>query len=404
MIPFRRATLLYKAARRSYCKRIGALSALFVSALLCGLAFSSCGRPAGDPPAALAAAEGQGWPLQNGRLALALASDGTLAPVQGAEYFNEPRPEPRPYATQEALAAIAVQGRRLVLALNRIGLQSLTLRSEPEGKNGAAGQAGGARVFIDALGSPAGLFLSRSVGKFWPFGATLRLFLYRPPYFETEPKTDTSHIFLELASESAEEATEQASSLQHAQIGGADIYAIYPLGQGKLLYQTREERGERVLSAYGRFDERAGTAQAMGKQAFEAALQPLPLSAAPKELRTLADLVPGDIVIELTRADASTQSYSRGSLAESTQAWARLSAGGAILAAADGRGAYLPAAGGASGQPRAFNLSVELGWPGMRFRDPCLFDGLAAFIWEEELFPLLGRSGLLLVDCTELGL
>jgi hypothetical protein len=253
------------------------------------------------------------------------------------------------------------------------------------------------------------------VGRFWPFGATLRLFLYRHPYFEYETLGGPSHYFLELGSESSLEALEQAGALPTALDGPADIFAIYPQGQGRLLYQTREERGERVLSAYGRFDERAGTALPLSKQAFEAALQPIPLSAAPIELRALAGLVSGDIVIELTQADGSARSYYRGDLAEAAQAWAVLTAKGALLAAADGRGAYLPAADGEANaslgadgveasQPRPFDLGAEHGLSGMRYRDPLLFEGYAAFIWEEELFPLLGRSGLLLVDCRRLGL
>jgi hypothetical protein len=391
-----------------------AAAALLAAALLVGLAAGSCAKAGVDAPAQ-PAPQDPGWRIEGGRLALALSADATFMPIQGAEFFSEPYPEPKPFATQQALAAMAVQGKRLVLAVNRIGLRALTLRDRSDAKPGAEASISPRFADISELASAPGLFPSRSVGRFWPFGNTLRLFLYRHPYFETETAGGASHRFLELGSESSAEALEQASGLHTALSGPADIYAIYPQGQGQLLYQTREERGERVLSAYGRFDERAGMALPLSKQAFEAALQPAPLSAAPKELRELAALLSGDIVIELTQADGSARSYYRGSLAEATQAWAFLADEGALLAAADGRGAYLPAAGGdanarlagavgEAAHPRPFDAGVELGSPGLRYRDPLLFEGYAALIWEEELFPLLGRSGLLLVDCRYLGL
>jgi len=413
MTGFRRATLRKKAARRYCWGRMAVTAALCSLAGLGGLAMGAYSKPRGEPPAALLAAEEPGWLIEDGRLALALGPGGKLEPIRGETFYRSAAIEPRPFATQPALAAMAVQGHRLVLAVNRLGLYALEISEGRGGEQGGKQSAGSGaseggperRALVSGLASPAGAFPSRSVSRFWRFADALRLFLYRHPYFESDAPSGASHYFLELASENSMEAVEQAASLGQALGGDADIYAIYPLRQGRLVYQTRDERGERLLSAYGSYDEGAGAAMPLSKQSFEAALQPLPLARAPKELQAMARLVPGDIVIELAGADASTQSYYRGSMADSMQAWARIGADGAILAAADGRGAYLPAADrSAAAEPRAFDLSAKLGWPGMRFREPVLFSGFAACIWEEELFPLLGRSGILLADCRGLGL
>jgi hypothetical protein len=129
MSRFRRATLPNKAARRFFSWRKRAAAALLVSALLSWLVAVSCVK-AGGEASAPPAPEETGWPLEGGRLTLALTADASFIPIQGAEYFNGPYPEPKPFATQQALAAMAVQGKRLVLAINRIGLRSLTLRDE----------------------------------------------------------------------------------------------------------------------------------------------------------------------------------------------------------------------------------------------------------------------------------
>lgn len=353
--------------------------------LACALALGadSCGGRS-EPPAAAEAAELRPWDLVDGRLALIVGPEGRLEPVAGRGGLPYGDAAALPFAVQTAAAALASgDGRALVVAINRVGIA----RFQP----GAGLAPEGPRR------EPA--FEGRSVGGFVAAGEALALFLYRHPYFEEGGEPGPGGAVLHAAGDEASTAALRAFAAR-----SADLFALFPAGDGRYHYQTRRLEGERAYSGYGLFDAASGGARALDRAGFEAGLALEALDKAPPGLRAAATILPGQLSISARLRGGGYRGYLRGRVDEAAPAMAVVGAHGSLVLAEDGQAGY--AASDAAGGP-AFKLDFADALariagsatpdPLWRFREPALVEGYAACVWEEGAFPLVARSGLVIL-------
>ena len=136
--------------------------------------------------------------------------------------------------------------------------------------------------------------------------------------------------------------------------------------------------------------------------AFEKLASPIPLASAPEPLRTAAAALGGPLLVECRAADGSRRTFVRGDPGEAAPAWAQLVASGpdsggiaAIIVTDDWRVSLVRrSAGGYEAALRAPDAPV----PGARARDAAVVGGLVVVLWEEDIFPDVGQSGLLVID------
>lgn len=359
-----------------------AAATLLAFALTLGTA--SCGGRSEPPSAAAAVATPDPWVLEDGRLALIVSPEGRLEPLRPGEGLPYDDVAALPFAVQTAAAALASgDGRTLVAAVNRAGLA----RFEP-----GAGQApDGPRR------EPA--FEGRSVGAFVAAGDALALLLYRHPYFEEGGDPGRGGAVLHAAGAEADTAALRAFAGRNA-----DLFALFPAGDGRYYYQTRRIDGERAHTGYGLFDAASGGGKTLDRASFEAALAIAALDKAPAGLKAAAALIPGQIFLSARLANGGFGGYLRGRVDEAAPATALVGPYGSLVLAEDGRAGY--AASDAAGGPALkLDFSAALAAfagltkpdPLWRFREPALLDDYAACVWEEGVFPLVARSGLVIL-------
>lgn len=344
---------------------------------------SSCGGRSEPPPAGAAAPERNPWKLEGGRLALVVDPTGKLEPLPPGEGLPYGDAAALPFAVQTAAAALASDdGSGLVAAINRVGLA----RFEP----GSGLAPDGPR--------PEPAFERRSVAGFVAAGDGLALLLYRHPYFEDGGEPGLGGAVLHAAG--SEAAT---SALRDFAARNADLFALFPISEGRYYYQTRRAEGEKTYSGYGLFDAASGRVKALDRASFEAGLAMEALDKAPSGLRVAAAILPGQLFISARIEGGGLRSYLRGKVDEAAPAMAVVGAYGTLALAEDGQAGY--AASDAAGVPAlkldfAAALAELAGFakpnPLWRFREPALLEGYAACVWEEGAFPLVARSGLVI--------
>lgn len=356
-------------------------TALLACALALGAA--SCGGRY-EPPAAASAPEKHPWELEDGRIALIVSPEGRLEPVARRGGLPYGDAAAQPFAVQTAAAGLASgDGRALVVAINRVGVA----RFQP-----------GAGTAADEPGrEPA--FVGRSVGGFVTAGGALALFLYRHPYFEEGGEPGLGGVVLHAAGDEASTAALRAFAARNP-----DLFALFPAGDGRYHYQTRRLEGEKAYSGYGLFDAASGRLKALDRASFEASLAMEALEKAPAGLRAAAALIPGQLFISARENDGGLRGYLRGKIDEAAQATALVNPYGSLVLAEDGQAGY--AAADAAGGP-ALKLDFASALAGIaglakpdpqwRFREPALLEGYAACVWEEGAFPLVARSGLVVL-------
>jgi len=105
-------------------------------------------------------------------------------------------------------------------------------------------------------------------------------------------------------------------------------------------------------------------------------------------------------LIECRLADGSRRTYVRGDPGQAAPAWAQATVSnkgnsGAFIATDDWR---VVTASSVSGGFSATAFNPQPPVPGARIRDAALVDDLVVALWEEDLFPEVGLSGLLVLD------
>jgi hypothetical protein len=362
-----------------------AAAALLACALALGAA--SCGGRSEPPPAGAAEAaapDRNPWNLNEGRLALIVTPEGRLEPVARSGHLPYGDAAALPFAVQKAAAALTSgDGRTLVAAINRVGLA----RFEP----GAGRPPDGPR--------PEPAFQGRSVGGFVAAGDGLALLLYRHPYFEEAGEPGLGGAILHAAGDEADTAALRSFAARNA-----DLFALFPAGDGRYYYQTRRLEGERAYSGYGLFDLASAGTKALDRVNFEAGLAMEAIDKAPSGLRAAAAILPSQLFISARIEGGGLHSYLRGKVDEAAPAMAVIGAYGTLALAEDGSAGYAapyPAAAAALRLDFATALAAAAGLtapdPLWRFREPALLEGYAACVWEDGAFPLVARSGLVIL-------
>lgn len=313
-----------------------------------------------------------------------MSPEGRLEPVARGGGLPYGAAAALPFAVQTAAAALASgDGRALVVAINRVGLA----RFQP-----------GAGLAPDGPKREA-VFGVRSVGGFVAAGEALALFLYRHPYFEDGGEPGVGGVVLHAAGGEASTA-----ALRNFAARNPDLFALFPAGEGRYHYQTRRLEGEKAYSGYGLFDAASGVVKALDRASFEAGLAMEALDRAPSALREAAAILPGQLFISARLGGGGSRGYLRGRVDEAAPAMALVGPYGSLVLAEGGQAGY--AASDSAGVPAlkldfASALAELAGFakpnPLWRFREPALLEGYAACVWEEGAFPLVARSGLVIL-------
>lgn len=309
-------------------------------------------------------------------LVLALTSGGILAEGSVARLPDSPAP----YAVKASVAAVQpLPGGGAVIALNRVGLARIDCAAEAA--------RGWVVRFLPLRGSEEE-FSGRTVGTSWSSGGESVFFLYRHPIFETEAPRAPQFAFV------ASDGTVSGRwAARPKAFGDRYLFAVYPRPGGLLYLQSRKDSAEGVESYYGAWSYASKAEDSMSRSGFEAKVGPRPHTAAPAALKACVDSLDGSVVVDARLADGSRAAYLKGTLDAAVEAWGHESPFGTLVLARDGRAAFIGPAGGPA---RLTYLDPPA--PGAAFRDAALVDGLIVAVWQEDLFPDSGRSGLVVLD------
>jgi len=176
---------------------------------------------------------------------------------------------------------------------------------------------------------------------------------------------------------------------------GGDAYAVFPVAADSWLAQYRTDSVDRVETRYARLSADGGRSEPLERSAFERLASPEPLSAAPELLRVAADALSGPLLVEARLPDGSRRAFVRGDAGQAAPAWAHVSADAALVATDDWR---ISLARGTGAEIRTTALYPPAPAPGTVVRDAALIGGLVISLWEEDLFPNVGMSGLVALD------
>ncbi|GAB1455683.1 hypothetical protein MASR2M48_09900 [Spirochaetota bacterium] len=370
---------------------------LVIALLSALLALSSCAKQPAEPPAE---PPRRGFVVPaNGTLSLALGTDGVFAPTP----MGTPTPEVTqghsstersmlPFPIAMTTASIQPLSGGAVLAINRAGLRRLGVERYAPSDGGSPAET---RLVIETLPGSEADFAGRTVAPSWSRGEDALFLLYRHPIFETSEPQDPPSLLLS--------ATLEGARVLQAGIEG-DAYAVYPVSVDAWLVQYRSESGDRVETRYARVHANGGQSEPLKRAEFEALASPLPLALAPESLLEAANTLSGSLLIEARLQDGSRRAYVRGDPGQATPAWAWVSNGdegdepfglSACIVTDDWRVVMARRI-----EDRLMISSVSPSAPvsSAVVRDATFTQGLIVALWEEDFFPAVGQSGLLVID------
>ncbi|HPE36356.1 MAG TPA: hypothetical protein PK625_04345, partial [Spirochaetales bacterium] len=339
---------------------------------------ASCG-PAAEPvpePSELWSDAGPdgGLDLPAAGLVLVVDKSGELVPAT-EDALVAAAAAARPFEDQLALAAIQDLDTGFVAAVNKGSLHYIHV----ETRDGQAPRLRYAGIPVE----PA-LLQAAHVAGAWRDGERAVVFL--------RPSSDPAHgappagVFLKVSADTAD----VWSPFPPGYTPTLPLLAVYPRHPDDLFFQTRGEDDERVQLAYGWTNGK--TVSELGRDAFESAVQPRPLSEAPAWLHTLAGMLAGDLLVEVRGDDGGRQAYSRGLLEYAVPGQAQFKDGYYALVLEDGRCALATD----PKQPVVVQLAAPV--PGAGVRAACVSQSVLMALWEEDLFPLVGRTGAFFLD------
>ncbi len=339
---------------------------LFTPLILAAL--SACSRPT-EP-------ETEEYPGTYAGYAVLRVKDGRL------ERWN-----PEPLAPREgipastafyAATAAALDARSAVLAVNRAGM--VRVRIDP----------GALRYRLEDLGSGEE-FPGRSVGSLFVRENRVFCLLYRDFVFEREPPRNPPSILLAL------DIADPAGILRPHDLGpdGGDIFAVFPLSEGRWALHLRKDVPEGTESSFRLFDPRSGAFLPLERRDFEKLLSPRPLSAAPDSLRRAALLLAPEgcpVVVSASLADGGRAAYcfGEGRSEDTVELRGAVTEAGAAVTAWNA----VAAVSGPGGQS-SFRLPVPV--EGAVYRDIVPLEGAVLALWELGVFPNLEESGAVLL-------
>jgi len=325
---------------------------------------------------------------QAGPLVLELGDDGALAPVAPLEdkraKSGQPRPH-APFAMARSVAAIQPRADEGIIAINRIGLVRARVQRHE--------QPAETRLVLQPIAQIDGEFAARTVGSSWAHDGEALFLLYHHPIFEAAPARTPPSIVVAATADGARVVDS---------FPGATAYAVYPVSADSWLAQYRSDNGERVTTSYALIAASSGASTALTQLAFEKQASPLPIAAAPPSLRSAAAGLSGPLLVEARLPDGSRRTYVRGDPAEASPAWGQVADTGtgsvaAMLVTDDWRISIATMSGGTESQD-ARTSQYDAPVAEARVRDAALVGGMIVAVWEEDLFPDIGASGIMVIN------
>lgn len=365
-------------------------AAVFAATLL----LISCGKA--DDAANESPREGFAVP-PGGSLVLIVGGDGSIEPARAAAdgSTNLRRAgSPQPFPMAVTAASIQPLPGGAVVAVNRTGIRWLRVTRHPAvpaASDKAAARPAETRLAIGPVPGAEQEFEGRTVAPSWARGGEALFLLYRHPIFEMRPPRTPASVVV-------------AATIAGARVAepgiGDDAYALFPVSADSWLAQYRSETSDRVTTRYARISAAGDPAVPLTRAEFEKLASPVPLAAAPEPLRAAAAALSGPLLVEARLADGSRRSYVRGDPGQAAPAWAHVpaEATGSVSACVvtdDWRVSVAGPDGQAFWATTAYPPAPV---PGARVRDAALVDGLVVALWEEDLFPDAGASGLFILD------
>lgn len=365
-----------------------AISSLGVTLLFASLVFLTLGACSRSKQVLREEAPRPGFLVPaGGSLALMVGNDGALTPLDPARTVD-PNRIPVPFPMAITAASIQPLGSGAVLAINRTGLLKLRVARRTPANGSVIAEI---RLIIEPLPGAENEFAGRTVAPSWSRGSEALFLLFHHPIFELQPPRIPASVVIA--------ATLQGARILEPGIGG-DAYALFPVAADSWLAQYRIDSGDRVTTDYMRLNRLDGTSEPLDRAVFERLASPVPIASAPEPLRAAAAELTGPLLIECRLADGSRRTYVRGDPGQAAPAWAQVTGTDtpdrkSFIATDDWRVVTAsPAVNGFSAT--AFNPQPPVS--GARIRDAGLVDGLVVALWEEDLFPEVGLSGMLVLD------
>jgi hypothetical protein len=335
---------------------------------------------------------------ESGSLVLVPSSDGHLKELPQLEAIPAPPgsqttgmvPEPAPFAIQTAVAAVQapVDG-GAVVAINRIGLVFLEIRNR--------------RVQVRRIPGADTEFAGRSVAQAWTWDGKAMILLHRNEIFETMPaRNPVSRIIVATSTEARALpafGVEAGTAVQEDAALYSAPYAIFPRAASRWLVQFRLADQEKTRTAFAAWEPDPGPAELrkplepLDRNSYETEARPVSISKAPPTLRHAADALGGSLLIDAAMPDGSQQTWLQGSVDSALTARARVSATDVVALVSDGRLVVVES--GAT-----YKATIEAPVSRAYFRDLAILDDFILAVWEEDLFPALGRSGLVIMELS----
>lgn len=324
---------------------------------------------------------------RTGPLMLELGDDGSLLPVARLDDSRATmgqRPH-APFAMARAVAAIQPRADEGILAINRIGLHRVRVERHE--------QPAETRLVVLPISQTNDEFSGRTVGSSWAHDGEAFFLLYHHPIFEATPPRTPPSIVVAASADGARIADS---------FPGSTAYAVFPVSADAWLTQYRSDDGQRVITSYALVVASSGASTPLSQLAFEKQASPLPVASAPPPLRSAADGLAGPLLIEARFPDGTRRTYVRGDPAEASPAWGQVVVPGngavaAMLVTDDWRVSIVPMSSGSETRT-ASTSQYEKPVSEARVRDAALVGGLIVAVWEEDLFPDIGASGIMVVD------
>lgn len=342
------------------------------------------GSQAGDEPPI--PEKGLGLPIpDSGILVLMLDQDGLLQPLSEAPGSLGPglikTPDPAPFAIQKTLAAIQapIDG-GAILAINRSGLLYLALEGD--------------LVQIRRVAGVDPEFAGRSVAQAWIWDNRALVLLHRNEIFETEPPRNPASLIIASGADGAvvlpspsmarQATAENDQELYHAP------YALFPRRSDLWLVQFRLAGQERTRTAFASWNPNGMHLDPLQRSEYERAVRPAPIAEAPPVVRLAAESFGLSLIMEVTMPDGTLQSWLQGGTETVSTIRSLFTDSGLICLSPEG---HLVLVDG----ERIYTSTLAPPIPDASFRDLAFLDGCLLATWEEEIFPSIGRSGLVMI-------
>lgn len=384
-----------------------------LAALAAGVLLAGCGQ---RQPALVASAAGGADPaapassvpvLQPGQ-ALVFAVDDSgeyhLLPDGDSRAWGGQVPAPRPFALQlMPLTLQALSGDSLLVATNRAALSRLDIKPEARGQ----------RISLSAIPGDSDTFQNATLAPAWTNGGLAYFLLYRHPFADIPtveagrtasspaagrlPASDPGNSrILESDGTGLRTWPLYEHYLSLAPQDSGSLYALFPVSAGTWYVQYRHADDDGVSSTYARWSLDSKTQQLLSRAAFESALMPKALRQAPELLQRAALALGGDLILDTVLLDGSRQVYIHGDQSLAEEANAHIGIAGTCVVTATGKAVYAP-----HGSDSVRQLQLPRPVAELRYGQVAVLADVAVVLWEENLFPNVGRSGFIVLSLLD---